>query len=69
MTAVKRRPKVKLWTIISRAVEEGAAYGIRRAYKHTDTPTHEDICEQVEREVMNALAEVLDFGITFEDEA
>lgn len=58
----KPTPKVKLWPIISRAVEEGAAYGVQRAFKHTEHPSLDHIQEQVEMAVMNELAEVLEFG-------
>lgn len=51
------------YVIITRAVEEGAAAGVRRAFKHTDTPTHDAIVENVEQHVMNAICEV----VTFED--
>jgi hypothetical protein len=53
--------KVDLYAIISRAVDEGTAYGVRRAFKHTETPDIEATIECVSREVMNALCEVLRF--------
>jgi hypothetical protein len=58
----KIRPPLRLHAIISGAVEEGVAMGVRRAFKHTDRPTEEALREHVEREVMNALDEVIDFG-------
>lgn len=54
--------RVNLYAIVCRAVEEGVAYGIQRAYKYADRPTREAVEEHVEREVLNALCEVLDFG-------
>ena len=54
--------KPKWYEIISRAVEEGAALGVNRAFKHTDKPERHGIIESVEREVLNCLCEVLDFG-------
>ena len=60
------RPRVRLWTIVSRAVDEGVAYGLRRVDKYRPRPldeaTREAIEEHVSREVMNALSEVVDFG-------
>lgn len=60
-----RRPvkvHVRAYAVVARAVEEGAAIGARRAFKHVDCPTPEQIAESVEREVLNALCEVIDFG-------
>lgn len=51
--------RVDTWAILSRAVSEGSAMGVMRAYKYTDKPDREAIQESVEREVMNAIAEVL----------
>jgi len=48
--------------IISRAVEEGVAYGYRRAYKHTDKPPEGTVITEIENAVMSALCEVLLFG-------
>lgn len=65
--------KFKAWELISRAVEEGTRYGVQRAFKHSepkqesigsfeyDETSREYICENVECEVLNALAEVIDF--------
>jgi hypothetical protein len=57
------RPKVKLYPLISRAVEEGVAYGLQRYNKYnSESPVDVDIvAEHVEREVLNALCEVLEF--------
>jgi hypothetical protein len=52
---------LKAHSIISRAVEEGVAYGIRRAHKHDDNPSEAVLQENIEREVMNALNEVIDY--------
>ena len=60
MTA-KNKVKFKAWQVISTAVEEGAAHGVHRAYKYTDHPSENTIAESVESEVMNSLAEVIDF--------
>jgi hypothetical protein len=57
----KRRLSVKMYEIVSRAVEEGVALGVNRAHKYTDTPTREGIAEEVERAVMESLSDVIDF--------
>ena len=43
--------------ILTEAVEEGARFGVNRAFKHVDRPDRDAIVESVEREVMNALCE------------
>lgn len=59
--------RLRAYPIIDRAVEEGIAYGYRRAYKHTDDPQAEDIQEQIRQAVMQALCDVLEFA-PFEEE-
>ena len=63
MTARRRHPPpaVNLYTVISRAVEEGIAYGLTRAYKHTNTPSRDHLAIDLEQAVLNALCEVLEF--------
>lgn len=60
--------RVRVYDVVSRAVEEGVAAGIRRAHKHTDAPTAADVHDEVERAVMLALGEVLDWEATEDDE-
>jgi hypothetical protein len=56
-------PKVKvkadIYKILSRAVDEGIAYGWNRAHKHTDSPNEETIKDEIERAVMNEICEVV----------
>ena len=52
---------MKVYSIIDRAVEEGVAYGIRRAHKYHDNPSDDVLQEEIERGVMHALSEVIDF--------
>jgi hypothetical protein len=54
--------RINAYPIIQDAVANGVAYGVRRAYKHTDDPTQEQISTEVENAVMSALCEVLQFG-------
>jgi hypothetical protein len=58
---VRATVKLKAYDVISGAVSAGAQSAAVRSFKHTDAPTERDIAEHVEREVMNALCEVLDF--------
>lgn len=53
--------KIKAYTIISQAVENGILYGWNRAHKHTDTPGEEHIKEQIYNAIMNDLCDVVDF--------
>ena len=53
--------KFRSYKIISRAVEEGVAYGYQRAHKHTDTPSEELMKQEIEDAVTQALDEVIDF--------
>lgn len=61
VVATHQSVTIDAYTIIARAVSEGVRYGITRAHKHTASPEREAVAENVEREVMNALAEVLKF--------
>ena len=58
----KKQPlRLRTYALVSRAVEEGVAYGLQRAYKYADAPTRENLCEYIEREVLNALCEIVKF--------
>jgi predicted Zn-dependent protease with MMP-like domain len=46
--------------ILRRAVEEGAAYGWRRAHKHTDAPGEDAIVDQIVQGVLNEVCEYFD---------
>lgn len=54
--------RVNAYEVLRRAVEEGAARGVRRAHKHDDLPSKDAIAEQVVHEVLVAVSEVFDFG-------
>ena len=58
---IKNKIALNTYTIISRAVEEGVAVGYRRAHKHTNEPDEESLKENLHREVMNSLCEVVSF--------
>ncbi len=53
------RPRT--YSILERAVEEGALAGYRRAHKHNDNPSAEDIAVAVKDAVMLAICEVFEF--------
>lgn len=59
----KRQLKLSTYRLVARAVAEGAAYGLHRYNKYNDDKQVdvEMAAEHVEREVMNALCEVIDF--------
>lgn len=66
---MKRRTKrsvtggmlVRAYEVLRRAVEEGVAYGWRRAHKHTDAPGEDAIVDQVVQGVLNEVCEYFDF--------
>ena len=58
----KVRPRVDLYAVISCAVEEGARFGWRRAHKYTNVPSDDAAVEQIQREVMLALEQVIRFS-------
>lgn len=58
---VERGLRIDAHAVVVRAVEEGIAYGLRRAHKHTDKPTHDQLQLELEAAVMNALSEVIEW--------
>lgn len=61
--SIKTEIKLDAYPIISRAVEEGIAYGVRRAFKHRDDSPSDDAIRSIENEVrravMDSLSEVI----------
>lgn len=62
----KRRPitggmRVRAYDVLSRAVEDGVAYGWHRAHKHTDAPGEDAIKEQILQSVLSEICEVFAF--------
>jgi hypothetical protein len=55
------RLKVRAGAEGPRSAEDGAAYGWRRAHKHTDTPGEEAIVGQIVQGVLNEICEYFDF--------
>ena len=60
--------RFKVYYLIERAVEQGAAFAASRSLKHTDKPSQQTIEENVVREVMLALDEILEFDEGKEEE-
>lgn len=56
------RHKIRTYDVVLEAVEAGVAYGWNRAHKHAENPSPDTVRADIEREVMNSLCEVLDFG-------
>ena len=52
---------VRAYPVLCRAVEEGVAYGWRRAHKHIDAPDAETIEEQIVCTVLNEVCDYFDF--------
>lgn len=52
--------RAKVWPLLHRCVEDGIAYGYRRAFKHTNKPTEADIFAAIEGAIMNEVAEWFD---------
>jgi hypothetical protein len=53
---------VDVYRVMAMAVESGVAYGVNRAFKHTDSPSREAIVEAVENAVLTELCEWFSFG-------
>jgi hypothetical protein len=53
---------VRSYDVLRRAVEDGVAYGYRRAHKYSDKPEPEAVKEAIEQAVMSEICEWFDFG-------
>lgn len=53
--------KPKTLKLLERCIEYGVAFGLHRAYKHTDTPTKEQVELAVEDEILREVHEWFDF--------
>jgi hypothetical protein len=53
--------KVKTYSILVRAIEEGINYGYARAHKHTGNPTEDQLKIAIGDAVINEICEVFDF--------
>ena len=53
--------KVKTYAVIDRAVIDGVNYGWNRAHKHTNSPSEDEIKQQMMLAVMQEICEWFDF--------
>lgn len=53
--------RVRTYKVLARAVGEGAAYGVARAFKHTDSPEREAVKAAVIDAVQAAICDVFEF--------
>lgn len=53
--------RVRVFSVIDRAVEEGVARGWNRAHKHTETPGEQAIRDAIAQAVLDELCGVLAF--------
>lgn len=52
--------KPKTWAVLSHAVEAGVEYGYKRAHKHDENPSEEQIKDTVKQAVLTEIAEWFD---------
>ena len=62
---------IRVYPLVVRAIEEGGAYGLTRAFKYNDNPSPEAIREAIEEAILNNFCGLFDFGddSTSENEA
>jgi hypothetical protein len=53
--------RVKEYQVLVDCVERGVAFGMARAYKHSDTPAPDHIKQQIEDAVMLEICEYFNF--------
>ncbi len=56
-----RLPPMRVYRILSEAVDCGILRGFNRAHKHTDTPSPEAIQEAIHSAVMGEIVEIFNF--------
>ena len=52
--------KPKFLPVLEMCIENGLTYGYRRAFKHNDNPTEEEITDQIKQSIMHELYEWFD---------
>lgn len=57
------RPKirVRLYSLVAEAVEQGVGYGYMRAHKHVEAPEEDHLKNEITQAVLNAICEIIDF--------
>ena len=56
----------KTYPLLLMCIENGIQLGINRAHKHTDTPSVDELHQQIEASIMTEIHEWFDFGDTDE---
>lgn len=59
--------KPDTYKLLQRCIDDGIASGMRRAFKHTDNPTREEIGLHIERAITNEICEWFKFDDVKED--
>ena len=54
--------KPREYRLLERCIEEGLQRGYRRAYKHSDSPTEEQILDSLETNILGEIAEWFAFA-------
>jgi len=57
-----KKMKPNTYAILQRAVEEGALLGYRRAFKHIENPTEEQVVDAITDAIMLSVSEVFMFS-------
>lgn len=65
--SVKGGMAVRSYDVLRRAVEDGVAYGYRRAHKYVDKPEEEAVKEAIESAVLGEICEWFDFDTAEND--
>lgn len=60
--------KAREYDVLCRAVEDGVAYGWRRAHKHVEDPDEHTIQVEIQQAVVNTICEWFDFDNEAADE-
>jgi hypothetical protein len=50
------------YKLLERCIEEGLVVGYNRAFKHTDSPSQQQICDAQEMAIMSEISEWFDFA-------
>jgi hypothetical protein len=51
----------KTYELLDRCIQDGVRYGLNRAYKHTETPTREQMENEIENAVVNEICAWFEF--------
>ena len=53
--------KPKEYQVLQMCIENGLAFGLNRAYKHTDEPTKDQILDAIEQALMEEIHQWFEF--------